>query len=347
MTASIAVAPPSPPEPTPAAPTWHVAPDRGLVIPIPGLSAHPVVVAVDDTELSHRAARVAARLAYARAATLVLVSAVPGTARHGMFSYILDDRARWVAEARAELRELADTLVGALPGLRVEIATADGPPAPALLAAMQRASASLAVVATRGRAHLARALGGSVANDIARGLDAPTLILWPKVADRLASNNEDGGDAPIGRRVILPIADAVKHPRLVAEAFRAARVADGDVAILVGPDATLRGAANRLATAAVTAGIDAHVVVMGSADWVSIAGAVTQELGDLLAMPTIADLPGTRPGIARIHRDIVTRCHVPLLCVPDLPNGESHGLAALYPDVPLSLLDAARHLLPR
>jgi nucleotide-binding universal stress UspA family protein len=324
-----------------------------MMAAISGTPVRPVVTAIDGTNLTERSAQVGARLAHTRGATLILARAIPGTARHGMLSYLLEDRADEVENVRTTLRHLADALRDAFPGLRVEVTIADGAPAPALVEAMRRADLGLAVVATRGRPMIARTFGGSVAGEITRNLNAPTLVLWPQVIDSLTT--EEWRDdtliipttAPLGRRVLLPMAEAIRHPRLVAEAFRLARDAAGEVLILAGPDGATREAATRLASVAGGVGLGARVESAPTSDWVGIANAVSQERCDVAVLPTVAAVPGTRPGLGSIHRNVVTRAHVPVLCVPDLPNGERHGLASLYPDLPLPLLDAARHLAPR
>lgn len=330
------------------------APNRNAMLAaISGTPIRPVMVTVDGTDLAERSAQVAARLAHARGATLVLVRAIPGTARHGLFSYLLEDRAREVETVRSSVRALAAALRDAFPGLRVEVAIADGAPAPAVVDAMQRAGPGLAVIATRGRPVIARTFGGSTAGEVTRNLDAATLVLWPQVVDRLTTDEWrddtliNPTSTPVGRRVLLPMADAVRHPRLVAEAFRFARDASGEVVILVGPDTSTSDAGTRLADVAERVGLSARVVVAPAHDWVTMASVVTREGCDVVAMPTVAAVPGTRPGLGSVHRDVVTRATVPVLCVPALPNGERHGLATLYPDLPLPLLDAARNLSTR
>lgn len=330
------------------------APNRNaMMAAISGTPLRPVIVAIDGTDLAERSAQVAARLAHTRGATLILVRAIPGTARHGLFSYLLEDRTHEVDHVRSTLRHLADALRDAFPGLRVEVVIADGAPATALVDAMHRADPGLVVIATRGRPMIARTFGGSVAGEVTRNLDAATLVLWPQVVDGLTTNEWRDDTliiptaAPIGRRVLLPMADAIRHPRLVAEAFRLARDASGEVVILVGPDTATRDAATRLADVAQRLGLSARVVVAPAHDWVTIASVVIHEGCDVAVMPTVAAVPGMRPGLGSVHRDVVTRAMVPVLCVPDLPNGERHGLAILYPDLPLPLLDAARRLAPR
>ena len=351
---TISGAPPEPVLSGASIPELPPAPNRNaMMAAISGTPVRPVVVTVDGTDLAERSTKVAARLAYVRGATLILVRAIPGTARHGLFAYLLEDRAHEVENVRTSVRHLAETLRDIFPSLRVEVTIADGAPATAAVAAVQRANPGLAVIATRGRPVIARTFGGSIAGEVVRNLDAATLVLWPRVVENLTTEEWRDDtlivptDTPIGRRVLLPIADAVRHPRLVAEAFRLARDASGEVVILVGLDTATRDAATRLADLAQRLGLSTRVVVAPTHDWVTIANVIIHEGCDVAVMPTVAAVPGTRPGLGRVHRDVVTRAMVPVLCVPDLPNGERHGLANLYPDLPLPLLDAARRLAPR
>jgi nucleotide-binding universal stress UspA family protein len=323
---------------------------QAIIAAISGTKPGPVVVAFDGTPLAERSVQVAATLARARDATLVLIRAVPGTARHGMFAYILEDRAHEVEDARADLRRVANEVRSVVPGVRVEVAIADGAPEPAVVAAMRAANPALAVVSTRGRPMVARTFGGSVAGAVVRDVQVPTLVLWPAVVAHLTADEwrddtlATAPTGPVGRRVLLPMPDAIKHPRLAAEAFRLAADAGGEVVLLVGPSAVMRESAARLAAAAATVDVKARVALAPATDWVGIVGAIAREACDVVAIPPVADLPGTRPGLGRVHRDVATRATVPLLCAPDLPFGERHGLAALYPDLPLPLLDVIGHL---
>lgn len=343
----------TPSEATPGIPFAATRPDANpaaMFAAIAGEVPHPVMVAVDGTGLSERAAHVAARVARARGATLVLVRAVPGTARHGLFSYLLEDHDDDVRHARTDLLHLADALHYDFPGLRAEVQVTDGPPAAAVVGAMRRARVGLGVVATRGRPAVARTFGGSVAGDIARDSGAATLVLWPSAVDRLTTDEwrDDtlviAPTSPVGRRVLVPMAEAARHPRVVAEAFRMARAAAGEVVLLAGLDVATRVAASDLAEEAERSGLDARVAVAALAGWVGVAAAIMREGCDVVAMPAVATIPGMRPGLSNVHRDIVTRAPVPLLCVPDLPDGDGRGLATAYPDVPSGVLAAARPL---
>ncbi|WP_051275146.1 universal stress protein [Cellulomonas sp. URHD0024] len=136
----------------------------------------PIVVGVDGSSASIEAARVAAREAWMRGRTLVLVHArptVPDPYSTGsvppLSTHDVDDPTHRAA------RRVQDSLVRENPGLEVRLELVDDDPATALVGIAREAA--LLVVGTRGLGSFRGMLLGSVSTDVVRSATCPVLVV--------------------------------------------------------------------------------------------------------------------------------------------------------------------------
>ena len=143
----------------------------------PAASSHDVwLVAHDLTALGDRAATEAARLAAPVGARLVLLHLheVPNRnpyERTGQETFGRDE------ELRRRLGALADKLLTAHPGLRVDVEVLAGNPRERILGEAERVDATHIVVGTHDRKGLARLVLGSVAESVVHAARIPVMVV--------------------------------------------------------------------------------------------------------------------------------------------------------------------------
>jgi len=134
-----------------------------------------LIVGVDFSPLSERAASAAVELARGIGAEVVLVHVIAPGADYA-------DPARFVAEVRPgiedQLREMAARL-GAT-GARVDWGVVDGHPAEAIATFADRWGGDMIVTGTAGRTGVSRMLLGSVAERLVRIARVPVLVVGPE-----------------------------------------------------------------------------------------------------------------------------------------------------------------------
>jgi len=136
----------------------------------------PIVVGVDGSPAAESAAGVAAREAWMRGRTLVLVHARPtstdplehGGAQPGPAADLEDRRNQAAVRLQRSLQ--ADN-----PGLEIRLELLDGDPAHVLVEVAR--DAALLVVGTRGLGSFRGMLLGSVSSDVARSASCPVLVV--------------------------------------------------------------------------------------------------------------------------------------------------------------------------
>jgi nucleotide-binding universal stress UspA family protein len=135
-----------------------------------------LIVGMDFSELSDRAARTAVGLGKDLGGEVVLVHVVAPQAD-------LVDPLRFAVEIRPSierrLRELSARLVG-VSGAKVDWGVVDGRPAEELALFAERWGGDLLVVGTAGHAGLPRMLLGSVAERLLRIAHVPVLVVGPE-----------------------------------------------------------------------------------------------------------------------------------------------------------------------
>jgi nucleotide-binding universal stress UspA family protein len=153
------------------------APCSVLIVAGPARPPRSVLCAVDFSAPSRAALEAAADLAAERDATLTIVHAfsvgelaVPGMAAGPPLAVEARDGADkalrgWAAEAEARV------------GRPVTARVVEGPPSDAILVAARDAAADLIVTGTHGRTGIARAVLGSVAENVVRRTDCPVLVV--------------------------------------------------------------------------------------------------------------------------------------------------------------------------
>lgn len=138
-----------------------------------------ILVAVDFSEVSARALRVAVRLARKLGANLKVVHAVPLQAAsmpmEGGAVYIEDLHARQVEEARGRLAEFVEEHGGS--GIASDYCVRPGDPASEISRAAEELGADLIVVGTHGRTGLSHLLMGSVAENVLQEAAVPVLCV--------------------------------------------------------------------------------------------------------------------------------------------------------------------------
>jgi nucleotide-binding universal stress UspA family protein len=140
----------------------------------------PVVAATDISDPALPAVVAAARVAARRGVRLEVVHAFDLPIEPVAIPEAVMFLPAPTEEQRAQLRELArQRLLGELArcGVTAEPVLLDGPAAPSVLARVAEVSASLLVVATRGRTGLSRVLLGSTAEALVRGAACPVLAV--------------------------------------------------------------------------------------------------------------------------------------------------------------------------
>jgi nucleotide-binding universal stress UspA family protein len=131
-----------------------------------------IIVGVDFSETSERAAQTAMSLAQALHGEVVLVHVIaPGT------DYA--DPARFVAEVRPAIEEQLQERVKKLAktGAKIDWGVVDGRPAEEIAAFAERWGGDLIVTGTTGKGGVARMLLGSVADRLLRIAKVPVLVV--------------------------------------------------------------------------------------------------------------------------------------------------------------------------
>lgn len=153
------------------------APCSVLIVAGPARPPRHILCAVDFSAPARAALEAAADLAAERDATLTIVHAfsagelaVPGMAAEAALAVEARDA------ANKALRGLA-VEVEARAGRPVSARVVDGPPSDAILVAAREAAADLIVTGTHGRTGIARAVLGSVAENVVRHAEQPVLVV--------------------------------------------------------------------------------------------------------------------------------------------------------------------------
>jgi nucleotide-binding universal stress UspA family protein len=147
-----------------------------------------LLLAIDGSPPSHEASDLAIRVAHDANARITCVSAldvVPGIGTAGVDLAHIDTDAI-VAERRVEAQAIVDVVIEAAArvGVRCNGRVIEGRPVAAILAAARDSSAELIVMGTHGRAGLARAVLGSVAESVLREADVPVLVVPARPGSR-------------------------------------------------------------------------------------------------------------------------------------------------------------------
>ena len=141
------------------------------------LIVHRVLAAIDGTEVSVRAAAVAAELVGTSDAELVLLTAV-SVPQHMVLTANMDERSIERSLERTARESLAAAL-GVLrqEGVGAEVKVAYGPPAETILAEVQNSRADLVVMGRGSRTEPKDFLLGSVSDRVARSVKVPILLV--------------------------------------------------------------------------------------------------------------------------------------------------------------------------
>ena len=266
----------------------------------------PIIVGVDESPESVRAARAGWALARAIGAPCRLVHALPDLwLTGGMEQPVPPSMAR--RDVEAARRHLVATLRDVLPAEALAaIEVKSGRPAAVL--ADCAAGAQLVVVGGKPHGPLARSMGGSTAHSLVRTLDVPLLVValtdWPPHRVLVAVDLSFAADATIAAarelardthaqvrvlHVVEPVRAARVGARVDQDAVYAedlARFTRGGVTELAAGDRVVRRGAAADTVAAEAANWSADVVVVGShgKGWVErmLIGSVTERLLALL-----------------------------------------------------------------
>jgi nucleotide-binding universal stress UspA family protein len=136
-----------------------------------------ILVAVDGSESSHKAARMAADIAVRFGSKLTMAYVIP------RLLLPPDVYGLTLAEVEREQRTYAEKLVGealvklAEPGVTVDTQVLAGSPAEALAEAAAAPDVDLVVVGSRGRGAVARVLLGSVSHRLVHISSKPVLVV--------------------------------------------------------------------------------------------------------------------------------------------------------------------------
>lgn len=136
-----------------------------------------ILVAVDGSDLSHKAARMAADIAVRFGAKLSLAYVIP------RLLLPPDVYGLTLAEVEREQRSFADKLVGEAmaklgdAGVEVETTVLSGSPAESLAEAATAPDVDLVVVGSRGRGSVARVFLGSVSDRLVHISSKPVLVV--------------------------------------------------------------------------------------------------------------------------------------------------------------------------
>ena len=137
-----------------------------------------ILVPIDFSDISKRAARYAESLARALNATLYLVHVQPPAPRphrFGPVTPVIDSREQSYQAARQRLDALARRLASETLHVISEVRT--GPTAESIAQASVHYGADLVVMGTRGRTGVAHLLAGSVAERVVRTAPCPVLLV--------------------------------------------------------------------------------------------------------------------------------------------------------------------------
>lgn len=141
------------------------------------MNQQPVVVGVDGSAQSSRAAAIAWRIARAGNVSCSLVCAIPDLWTPGIAGEIAIAPSLFDQLAAEVRRQLAADVGAEIPAaVRDGLVFRTGRPGPVLLAFAREKGADLIVVGARRRGVLARNLGGSTAHYLVRTADAPVLV---------------------------------------------------------------------------------------------------------------------------------------------------------------------------
>ena len=329
---------------------------------IRAIADRPVLLALDGSDLADRAIPVAAEIARRRDTTLVVCRAVSDTTRQEMFGFLLETAVDERTATAAYVSRVAAEARAAWPGVRVETAVPSGPAAAALAATMRDTNAQLTVLTTHGRSAAARMLRGSVTEDFVRTSDGATLVLWPWVLDRMTSPDWSADvlipppSPGIGKRILVPLDGSPRTARVLPEAYRMAREVNGELLLLTVVDLHLyrraRGesiehavldALDYRAAVVRASGVRARAVTAVLADpAAAIVEVAEREDCDTIAMTTHARGPVGRFIFGSIANHVAARAQRPILFTPPLADPMGHGLASMYPDVPVAVLALAK-----
>ena len=135
----------------------------------------------DFSPLAKAALPHAVRLADAHGAELVVLHVLPSAAYYALPGMTGGALAQLQRENRgvgqAELRRVADRVKGSAPRLRVRSVLVEGAPADQIVRAARSLKCDLIVLATHGRTGMARAVMGSVAENVVRLAPCPVLTV--------------------------------------------------------------------------------------------------------------------------------------------------------------------------
>ena len=324
----------------------------------------PVLLALDGSDLAERAIPVAAEIARRRDTTLLVCRAVSDTTHHEMFGFLLDSGLDERVATEAYLARVASEVRSTWPGVHVETAVPSGPAGAALTSTMQATNAQLTVLTTHGRAASVRMMRGSVTEDVVRTSDGATLVLWPWVLDRMTSPDWSADvlipppSPGIGKRILVPLDGSARTARVLPEAYRMAREANGELLLLTVLDLHLYrravgasiqhsvfDALDHRAAVVRASGVRARAVTAVLADpAAAIIEVAEREDCDTIAMTTHARGAVGRFIFGSVANHVAARAGRPILFTPPLADPMGHGLATMYPDVPVSVLALAKSI---
>jgi len=137
-----------------------------------------IIVGVDFSENSQRAARTATQLARALDAEVVLVHVYSPGAEYEFIDAPRDAAHELRPLLESRLRGLAEAYVKSS-GAKVDWGVVDGRPAQEVAVFAERWGGDLIVAGTAGRAGVTRALLGSVTDTLLREAKVPVLVVGP------------------------------------------------------------------------------------------------------------------------------------------------------------------------
>lgn len=135
-----------------------------------------IIVGMDFSEISDRAAKTAAELARGLGAEVVLVHVISPSSDY-------TDPARFIAEVRSgiedQLQERVKSLAAST-GAKADWGVVDGRPAEEISAFADKWGGDMIVTGTAGKGGVARMLLGSVADRLVRISKVPVLVVGPE-----------------------------------------------------------------------------------------------------------------------------------------------------------------------
>lgn len=165
-----------------------------------------ILVPLDGSAQAEEALPVAARIARASGASIALVSVVRAPME---FELSLTPPAAWAPAARPEERAAAAAYLNEIrtrdtwAGLTITTGVYAGPEASMILTVAKAQGSDLIVMTSRGRTGLTRWLLGSVASEVAREAEIPTLVLRSGAASGFPETAAEGSARPL--RVLVPL----------------------------------------------------------------------------------------------------------------------------------------------